>query len=371
MKDNRWHDATIDTNLLLQLQDLTTILSQTKDFQFDYTYGSFVDITKNRIAARTLWDTTKLDIQRSGYKTDVYLRAIGTLHHSELPAFHNFWNSVKGVGLTQFATQLITLFEDLRLEEIIKRRRPGTTSDFAVRRSYLKHFFTTQLTTMATRNLASDELFCMIYLLLESDGPEQDFPHPNQQQLKTLEKIKLDLYDSFTAKTTQDSVNVVTRIVWKLADAYEDMSNMYFAFPIFQWEETYKRNTLFDELTRTDDVANEDHEEVDQDNNEYTDETFSTWHHENENEDRKQNFLQMDLDVGTKTNLEGGGARDTESSDQAFATAQGMSGKSDQKDYSKRETLDKQRDKKAGTQSDAPYGEDNIHAIAITKDATP
>lgn len=77
----------------------------------------------------------------------------------------------------------------------------------------------------------------------------------------------------------------------------------------------------------------------------------------------------MDLEVGTKTNLKGGGARETDSGDQAFASVQGSSGKSKQQDYSKLEALSEQAEKKAGNQTDAPYGEDNKDAIAIYKEA--
>src|SRR5699024_2404347 len=105
-------------------------------------------------------------------------------------------------------------------------------------------------------------------------------------------------------------------------------------------------NTLFDELTRTDDVANKDKEEMRQDHQEYFDETFSTWHQENKNKTRQQTFLQMDLDVGTKTNLKVGNARETESGDQAFATAQGTSEKSNRKDYSELALLSPMRIKK-------------------------
>lgn len=368
---NRWHDTSIDTNLFIQLQDLTTILAQV-DVQLELTYGSFVDIPDNRITVSSLWDTTKPHIQLSGYKTDVYLRALGTLHHSELQALHYFWRRVEGTGLMKFASQLITLLEDLRLEEIIKRLRPGTSKDFAVRASYLKHFFTTQLTTNVTRGFAAlDELFCMIYLLLQADGPDRHFPRANKQQIDMLEHIKFDLYESFAAETTNVVAHIVATIVEKLSYTYEDMNNTYFAFPIFKWEQTSRENTLFDEITRTDAVANDHVEEVDEDDNKYMDATLSTWHLETEHTDRKQTFLQMDLDVGTKTNLEGGGARKTESGDQAFASAQGMSRKSKQTDYAKRETLEHHDNEPASPSHDAPYGTDNMYATAIWKEATP
>lgn len=369
MKHNRWHDEQVDINLLLQLQDLTTVLSKIPNLTFDFTYGSFIDLKEKKITGSTLWNSTKPYIQKSGYKTDVYLRSIGTLYYSHLPAFQRFWHGIDGSVLTKFSIQLIALLEDLRLEEIIKHLRPGTKEDFAIRKAYLQHYFTTQLTTNATRGMDLDELYCMIYLLLQSDRPDQTFPHASRRQLEMLDYIKSDLYQSYEAKTTQDVVAITTNVVWKLNNHYQDVNNIYFTFPIFKWEEAYERNTLFDELTRTDDLANQDTEDITQDDNEYLDETFSTWHRENENADRKQTFLQMDLEVGTKTNLKGGDARETESGDQAFATAQGTSGKSKQQDYSKLETLEQQAAKKDGKKTDAPYGEENINAVKIFKHA--
>lgn len=371
MRDNQWHKTAVDTNLFLQLQDLTTILSQLDDYQFEFTFGSYIDVYEKRLTASTLWNTTKADIKRAGYITDIYLRAIGTLHLSDLPAFHQFWDEIAETDIALFASQIITLLEDIRLEEKIKQARPGTVKNFRIRNAYLKHYFNTQRTTNTTRSLALDELFCMIYLVLHADGPEPTFPHVASKQLEILEEIKPHLYEVFEAKTTAHIASLATNIVWKLSPYYNDMINTYMTFPIYKWDDSFKENTLFDELTRTDDLANFDQEEVDPDKNEYIDEAFSTWHRENENADREQFFLQMDLDVGTKTNLTGGTDRETESGDQAFGAAQGMSKKSRQNDFSKNETLDQHKNEQAGETSDAPYGEENIDAVAHFKHAGP
>src|SRR5699024_5397205 len=100
-------------------------------------------------------------------------------------------------------------------------------------------------------------------------------------------------------------------------------------------------------------------QEVDQEKNEYFDETFSTWHRENKNEEQNQTFLQFDLERGTKTDILGGGARETEDGDQAMGSIQGSSGESNQKDYSKLETLEKKETKKGKSSTESPNGEEN------------
>src|SRR5699024_12291538 len=72
---------------------------------------------------------------------------------------------------------------------------------------------------------------------------------------------------------------------------------------------------------------------------------FSTWHRENENSDRKHNFLQFELDVGTKTEILGGGARETEEGDQDLANIQGDSQQSEQNDFSETGALQKKESK--------------------------
>ncbi|WP_373895726.1 nitric oxide reductase activation protein NorD [Virgibacillus sp. CBA3643] len=368
MKYNRWDDSKIDTNLFLQLQDLSTILSDNAELKFEYRYGSFIDISNKRVTGSSFWDMNNQEMKEDGYKTDVFLRTIGTLAYSHLPTMKAYIEEVNESSLPGFATQLFTLLEDLRLEEIIKMNRPGTKRNFDTRTNYLKHYFETQLATNVTKSYPLDELFCLIYLVLQADNPDPTLPRANQQQLRQLEKLKPVLYSAFEAKSTNDTAKVAKQIWIPIEEAYKDMINVYFTFPIAHLE-NYEKNTLFDELTRTDELVNDDQEDVADENNEYFDEQFSTWHTENQNSDRQQNFLQFDLEVGTKTNIMGGGARETEDGDQAMGTIQGQSGQSENNDYSETETLEKQGSVE-GKQTNKPvYGEENKHAVAIVKKA--
>lgn len=358
----RFHNQKVDTNLYLQLEDLAVVLSDYPKMNFEFNYGAFVDIQNKRITASTFWDTSKKEIKQIGYKTDLYLRAIGTLHHSSMHHLKQFAEEITESAVPKFGTQLVTLLEDLRMEEVIKRHRPGTARLFSVRRRALKNYFSTQLKTNVTRSLPADELFCLIYLLLQADSPEVDFPTATSQQLDRLESLKSLLYSVYEAKTTREITSIATNIVFRLSHL-KDMVNEYTVFPISQIE-TIQEDNLFDELTRTDPLANQDQEEV-QDQDEFIDQRFSTWHRENKNDDRKQLFLQFELESGTKTSLLGGEARETEEGDQAAAQVQGTSGKSKQKDYSKNETLDKQHNKKETTAETNVYGEENKFAQAI------
>ncbi|MFC4559778.1 vWA domain-containing protein [Virgibacillus kekensis] len=368
MKFNRWDDSKIDTDLFLQLQDLATILSSKPELKYEYRHGSFIDIINDKMSGSHLWDVADPVVKESGYKTDVFLRALGTLRDSHIPSLKHFLKITTESRIEKFAIQLVTLLEDLRLEEYIIKARPGTKRNFSIRRNYLRHYFSTQLETNVTRGYSLDELFCLFYLLLQADKPDPNFPRANQHQVEQLEALKPLLYQVFEAKSTRDITKVAEQIVRTLDEQYTDMINTYFAFPISSVEK-FEMNTLFDELTRTDELENEDQEEVDQDDSEYIDEKFSTWHRENQNSDRKQTFLQFELEVGTKTNIMGGGTRETEDADQAMGTIQGASGQSKKNDYSDVESLEKQAEKQTGQSAETPYGEENRNAVAIDKPA--
>ncbi|MFD1038395.1 vWA domain-containing protein [Virgibacillus byunsanensis] len=367
MKYNRWDDSKIDTNLFLQLQDLSTILSDNPDLTFEYKYGAFIDLIDEKITGSHFWDLDNIVMKESGYKTDVFLRTIGTLHHSHIPSLKAYFETINDLGLSRFAAQLITLLEDLRLEEIIKKKRPGTKKDFALRKKHLKHYFETQLATNVTRSNPLDELFCLIYLLLQTNQPDPTFTRANVAQLDQLEKLKPLVYSFFEAKSTKGITRIAEQIVLSLA-AYKDMVHVYFTFPI-SYIEKYETNTMFDELTRTDELVDDFKENIDEENNEYMDEQFSSWHTENQNSDRKQNFLQFELEAGTKTNMMGGGTRETEDADQAMGTIQGASGESDQNDYSEVKSLQKQSTNQGKQTNEAAYGEENKDAVAIVKKA--
>lgn len=363
----RFHDRKVDTNLFLQLQDLSTVIIADPEIEFEFSFGSYIDVINKKVTASRVWDTAGELYMKPGFKSDVYLRTIGTLKHSNIPAMKEFVESLDNISIPKFAWQLFTLLEDIRLEEIIKKERPGTKNVFTLRRKYFKHKFQTELVAHVTRGLALDELFSLIYLLVQADGPDPNFPRVNEKQLSELEFIKPIIYSVFEARTTSDIVRITEQVMFRLNEQYDDSIYEYFVFPVKHINQI-EENTLFDELTRTDDVKNCNSQEIDDDNNEFINQRFSTWHRENKNSNSKQTFLKFELDVGTKTNMMGAGARETEDGDQAMGTIQGSSGKSEKEDYSDLESLEKQENNQEN-ESEAVYGTENKHAVKLIKEA--
>ncbi|MFD1067260.1 vWA domain-containing protein [Oceanobacillus locisalsi] len=362
----RFHQSKVDTHLFMQLQDLTTVLAKNEQLQFESSFGSFIDLTENKVTAGRFWDRLPAETQEAGAKSDVILRTLGTLHQTDVKTIQQFKENIQDTQLPKFAIQLLTLLEDIRLEDAIRKQRPGIRQNFMYRQKYFHHYFTTQLQANVTRSYVTDEIFCMIYLQLFADQPDPDFPRAGEEQLEMLDRLKPYLYSVFEAKHTRDNTDLAEKMTQMMQGAgYRDSIHEYFILPIGHVE-SYDKNNLFDELTRTDPLVNDEEQEETNEENEYFDETFSTWHRENKNDDRKQNFLQFELEQGTKTSMLGGGARETEDGDQAMAAIQGTSGQSQQNDYSDQETLTKEENTSQSS-SNSSFGKENEHAQMFTE----
>src|SRR5690625_437687 len=365
MLETRWHDDIVDPLKLLQLQDLASVLAKVEGMAFDISYGAFVDLETKRITASSLWDATENEIKVAGYKTDIYLRALGTLQETDL----SILQKGRREKIASFTKQLFTLLEDLRLEEFIKRKRPGTKGEFVKRRNHLRTYFTSQLEVNTVRGLKADALFSGIYLLLTAEKPDISFPKADKKVRDLLERAKPHLYDTFSASTSRDIWRIVEGVSIMVLAHFSDLTNKYFSYPITREIVESNSRTVFDELTRTDDVENDDYAEMNEESD-ASDERLETWHDKQAPTEQKQTFLQMDLELGTKTNIKGETARQTESGDQVFATAQGTSQRSAQEDYSDRKTLEDYEQEEQTEQKSALYGKENIHAVPIVKQAT-
>lgn len=365
----RWDGAAIDTTLYLLLQDLTDLYSGYQGFHFTYQHGALLQLHPKQISASQFWATVDPQLRTAGYKTDVFLRGLGTMQDSDIPALQSYLESAEQSNLPAFARQLVTLLEDIRLEEKIRMNRPGTRLDFEQRTKALRHYFHTQLQTNVTQGNALDELFCLVYLQLHAAEPDPPFPQAKAAQKNQLETLKPILFDVYAATTTKEVTRIAERILSLLNEWYPDMKKRYMTFPIKEISEI-KERTVAEDLKRTDPLTDPNAEESDRADQEAFEESLPTWHQEDEHAEQQQNYLQAELESGTKTNItEGGAPRETEEGDEAMGTMQGSSLESSQNDYSESPALDKQAAHRQETNESTSFREANQSAVEIWQEA--
>ncbi|GGE55603.1 vWA domain-containing protein [Priestia taiwanensis] len=357
MKPIMFNNKKIDASLFLQMENLMYALLKRDGAALEYAFQAYYDERQNKVANSHFWDDRSQEDKVLGLKSEIYLKALGNGHFSDMKVYREYTKELLLESpLQRLLTQVFVLIEDLRLEEIIKKKRPGTLSIFARRREVYRNHFRGQYETNRIRHFEADMLFSLIYIMLTNDKYESF----DNEYMDIIEPI---LFDVFEARSTEDVMYIVEKIRYRLESELKgDMINHYFGIaPLVNENEKVSCPSPVHELD------NDDKQDVDEEKKNAEDETFSTWHRENENND-EENFLQFELEHGTKTSLDVQTAREEENGDQAMGMVYGNSRKSKQNNFDNNDEKDR-RASQAAAGPGEKYGKYNIGAEITYKAA--
>ncbi|MBO0995129.1 vWA domain-containing protein [Bacillus sp. SD088] len=355
-----FNDEKIDSLFMMELSDLAKTLVKDEEYEVDLRVHSYIDTADKKIYASHFWNHRSEKDRVLGMKSDVYLRALGNYHFTDQKVIRKFVEWSTYTNVPRFARQLFSLAEDLRIEEICKRKRPGMRREFSQRRKLYLGFFQNQWKVNMERSLFTDVLFNLAYLVWNTETPLFEIPgiHANIDPVIVLYREKLERL--FDAGSTDDVAKNCMQIVTLVEDVVQrDLLNDYFHL---HHDEDEGQHVDYRDLLRKDKLINNDQsEEKATGDEEFFKEEMKTWHRETS--EPGENFLQFDLDQGTQTDILANEAREGEAGDQALAIVKGKAGKSQYKDYSDMENLGRKNDKADSIH--APYGVENRHAEAI------
>ncbi|TDL34867.1 VWA domain-containing protein [Jeotgalibacillus sp. S-D1] len=363
----QFNDENINSFKLMELIDLAKTLTKEKEMDVEYGPLNYLDLPNQKIIVSHFWDHRKDREEWLGLTSDIYLRAIGTFRFSNVKEINRYLKKVTGSRVSSFAKQLFMIIEDTRIEEEIKRLRPGTAQAFNMRRALYTKYFESQLKVHLVKGVHTDALFNFLYLLLNAQSPSSEWPDIHQDISRAEPFIRQQMQLAFDVRSTAQSAAISFEVVSVLEEIVKkDMLNEYFHLPEKTMEE-WENNLTFNELKRKDPLVNEDEIEEKATGEEETfEEEFRTWHRESS--DKGESFLQFDLDQGAKTNIKGDTAREGEDGDQALGMVQGKSKKTAQQQYDGGIEEVKQEEAVSGN-SDA-YGRENRFAHAVFKPAS-
>jgi nitric oxide reductase activation protein len=358
-----FNDKKIDSFLFMELSDLAKTLSKMSDLEVEYGYRSYYDPVNKKILLSHFWDNRTSEERVYGLKSEVFLRTIGNITYSDGKEMNIFLKKAAKTSLPSFAKQLFMLGEDLRLEEIIKRKRPGTKRAFMVRRAVYERDFESQFKVNILKSVHTDALFNFMYRLVTAQSLIEEIPFINEEINRAMAFIQTELTKFFETKSTRDVSKVCLSIIEVLEEILEaDMLNTYFLLPELNYEA--RDNALtFDDLKRKDKLANCDViEQEKEDDEDIHEEKMPMWHRETS--ETTKSFLQFDLEQGSQTDMLGEGVREGDAGDQAMGIVQGSAKKSTQNDYSQLEALENKPEAKEGG-SENEYGKENKFAYPI------
>ncbi|MCY8523007.1 VWA domain-containing protein [Bacillus atrophaeus] len=368
MKFIKFNDSTIDSFLFMMLTDLAKTLTKSEEVEVEYGVQSYYNPFEKKIYMSHFWKDRAAEDMEAGLKSDVYLRSIGTNYSS----YHEFASLLEfahhHISHKSFAKQLFMLLEDMRIEELIKHERPGTTRIFSKRRNMYRKYFTTQLTLNLERSIFTDALFCALYVKLTAESPLEGIPAMREDIDLMIPFIESRLIRVYEAESTSQVLNVVKEIMDGLEEVLDkDMLNTYFFLPELDYEQAAEQ-PLFEDIKTapklSDDLKLPKKSDGDEDIHE---EEMPTWHRETEAPSKS--FLQFDIEHGAKSDLGKDAAREGDDGDQALGSVQGSAQETKRKDYSKLEALESRKDEPNG--GSLTDGKENRFAFPIYKEPKP
>lgn len=356
-----FNDEKTDTLLLLELTDLAKTLAKSPLYEVEIRVHSYLSAKSRKVFVSHFWNHRPEQIKNSGMKSDVFLRALGNRSFTDFQAIDSFRENMATSKISRFAGQFLMLAEDLRIEELCKKERPGMRDDFQIRRKIYTEYFESQLIVNLEKNLYTDALYNFFYLILNSGSPLLATPTFNSEIDGVIPILRHELENIYDATSTKDCADVCLNVLeWANPVLNADMMNEYFHLPTS--EQTLMDQMTFSDLLRKDPLQNNDVTEEKATGNEETQkEEMKMWHRETKNPGKS--FLQFELDQGTKTDIKDGSEREGEEGDQALAIVQGQSNQSVKRDYSKLEVSGHENFKTVGRKG--KYGSANKNARPI------
>ncbi|MDX5474438.1 MAG: VWA domain-containing protein [Bacillaceae bacterium] len=365
MRPILFNDKKIDSFLFMELTDLSTSLSKVEDMQVEYAFKSYYNPFEKKLFISLFWDNHPIDEKLHGLKSDVYLRSVGTVKYTDFSIIDKFIKSVKNAPYASFARQLFSLLEDIRLEELVKRERPGTINSFEIRRREYRKYFKSQLKVNTDRGIHTDSFYNLLYILLTTNDPLEEVISITEALDLALPYVRKEAERAYEAKSTNDIKRISENILNVLEDLLEkDMLNLYFLLPDLTELEETEDGLTFDDLKRKDGLKNDDiKDNAKNGEEEVHEDKLPTWHRESET--TTQSFLQFDLEQGTKTDLMGEGVREGEDGDQALGFVQGKTKQTKRNDYKKMEVLEVLNDSNEKGGKENAFGKENKHAFPV------
>ncbi len=358
----QFNDEKIDSFQFMQMTDLVKTLTRQEPFEVKYGPHSYLDHINRTVFVSHFWDHRKTEDERAGLKSDIYLRAIGSFNYTDFSVVKKFLKKNKSSKISSFAKQLFMILEDIRLEELCKKERRGTTGAFLVRRSIFRKYFQDQLQVNLVKGITTDAFYNRIFLTLTAQSPLEKYASINEELDLAMPYVDRRLQSVYDASNTEAIASICLDIIAVVEELLtKDMLNEYFHLPESIFTLNSSAEERFEELKRKDPLANCDiQEEEKSGNEEVINEEYRTWHRETE--DKGESFLQFDLDRGSESDILGEGVREGDDADQALAMVQGSSKQSNRNQYDNLDAAEKEREEQEGGKG-ADYGKENRFAI--------
>jgi nitric oxide reductase activation protein len=289
----------IPTKVHMQLLDLARTLTRNPELQLEFGLHALYDESRNRLTVSTFWERIDEPQRLAGMKSDVYLRAIGNAWFSSAVETRRYLSASR--PLPSLANQLFALCEDMRLERICRKVRPGTARAFTTRHHVYRAFAAQQQALRTRQGHLADVLVLYLYQQFVATfryvPPEANLPPQLDWAQAHVDALVTDVT---SAQATADIAAACQRFLAAVSPMLvEDVKATYFLTHQHNAAQDAMDDTeTFTDLVRTNQLDNDISETpAPPDEANRIDESMEIWHRETE--DEAGNLLQMNLERGT------------------------------------------------------------------------
>jgi nitric oxide reductase activation protein len=330
-------EETADSFLHMQLVDLARTFTARQELEVEPAYHSLYNEAAGMLTISQFWSDLKPQQREAGMKSDVYLRAIGSAWYSGAADIAAYLKAIQTNPLARLGVQLFALCEDIRLEAICRRVRPGTSRVFAVRRQAYSSYFGHKLQSHLNQSETAEALFVLIYRWFSGeDGYVMaGLGEQAERLVHVLQGLLTSLYPLLEqvefCETSEAAANLCLHMLEFLSYHLEqDAKTIYFSTEPANGTAEPLPSQLMPQLKRVKRLANDDTLTDEREESQPSrQERMPMWHRETS--DRSPGLLRFDLERGSRTAAAGEALREGDAADQALAVVQGRSQRSERK----------------------------------------
>ena len=326
----RFLENEVDSFLRMQLLDLAKALTGWEELKLELSYHSFYDERAKVVAVSQFWSDYPEEIKLAGMKSDVYLRGIGSAWYTDAREVADYLAWTLPLKRPLLAKQLFALCEELRLQQLCRRQRPGTRRALELRSRLHAQYFAAKRDAHGRRGETADALLCALAAATaggEALQAAEGIGAGLSELRPALERLCWDAAEAAlhsTAEVAERCRLVLERL--EEADALGgDCRISYFstqpengtAEPL-SWEyigELKRKKKLPPQSVALDTQERDEPPQAG--------ERMPTWHRETKKQE--ESLLRFDTEQGAKTDLISDHVREADGSDQALGIVQGAS----------------------------------------------
>ncbi|MGE6229701.1 cobaltochelatase CobT-related protein [Paenibacillus chitinolyticus] len=340
-------DSRLEAFILMQLVDLARTFTRNGDLELQLAFHSHYEEKKALLTVSQFWRDWKPAQREAGMKSDVYLRALGSAWYSGRRETEGFLESATESPLSRLGIELFALCEDLRLELICRRIRPGTSAVFEERADVYKGYFTHKFKTHLARHEFADALFVSVYLWFKGTDVQALYSEagsrigetsaesaaPTKHVEELLRLVQPLLEEAETAETTAENARLCLQMLELLEYRLErDAAVAYFSAQPGSGTDAPLRRGERPAGKKAKRLANDDAERLSpRQDKDRSSERQSMWHRETRS--TAGEALRQSVERGTRTaRFSGAAARPgDDTSEEAMTAARGRSAASERK----------------------------------------